>query len=96
MKRINWLGLIVALGIVASWTAAACGEWVRLPVVRQTQRAGMMGRIEARLPDQSIMQGEDAVGRGHYGAHGVNSYARNKFGAGTNQSNAAYWPTGWC
>lgn len=55
----------------------------------------LVEEIIARLPDTSNMRGEDPVGQGHYGAHGINNHARETYGRRNGLDSAAYYPGGW-
>lgn len=90
--------LSFAFGMFFLFGTHACGQtarWVKLPEVRRQIGSGLVAEIVARLPDTSNMRGEDSVGQGHYGGHGLNSHVRNTYGRGTNTDNASYMPRGW-
>jgi len=65
--------------------------WIYVPKIHDKPDSNLVTEITNRLPDTSLMKGEDHVGCGHYGAHSLNAYIRNKYGKGTNNDNAAYF-----
>lgn len=62
--------------------------WVTVPTIRGGEDTNITTEIRNRLPDTGIMEGEDKVGEGHYGGHGLNSYLRK------GKNNASYMPGG--
>lgn len=71
---------------------------VNVPVLRQVSETGLLGELASRMPASwAARYHEDpkteAVGCGHYYAHGLNSWIRNQYG-GTDTVNASYMPGG--
>jgi hypothetical protein len=98
MKKINPktnIAFIFLSLLIQTTCHAQTAKWLKVPKVRNGTDSNIVSEITNRLPNTSIMNGEDTVGRGHYGGHGINAYLRQKYGRGTNVDNASYMPGGF-
>jgi len=84
-----WAIFFVLIFIAIGTCLPAHAEWVEVPATKPQQGGGVVADVRSHLPDQSIMAGQDTVGLGHYGSHGMSAYLRNKHG-GTGRVNAVY------
>lgn len=95
MRTVSFILIVLYCVLTSATGYGQDARWIAVPQVRVLYDDNIRDEIRSRLPNTSIMSGEDIVGQGHYGGHGMNSYLRGKYGRGTDIDNASYFFGGY-